>query len=216
MGQTAACRPDFEFTFSQNRRFIDGPCRAAAGPTQPMEHHPTPPAPDRRNFLAKAAATVIGGITIVIPAASGLLVFLDPLRRKSSDGGAVFVTNLAAVPENGEPRKFPVLATRVDAWNRTPDVPVGAVYLQRVAGGAVRALNVVCPHAGCFVDFKSARNNYHCPCHNSSFALDGKVLDPKSPSPRPLDTLETEVRKGTEVWVKFRNFRAGVHEKIPV
>ena len=109
-----------------------------------------------------------------------------------------------------------VLATRVDAWNRTPDVPVGAVYLQRLPDGSVRALTVPCPHAGCFVDYKAARDNFHCPCHNSSFALDGRVLDPKSPSPRPLDSLETEVRGGTEVWVRFRNFRAGVHEKIPV
>ncbi|MFM9079502.1 MAG: ubiquinol-cytochrome c reductase iron-sulfur subunit [Opitutaceae bacterium] len=181
-----------------------------------MEHQPAPPAPDRRNFLAKAAASVIGGITVLVPAASGLLVFLDPLRRKSADGGAVFVANLSAVPESGEPRKFPVLATRVDAWNRAPEVPVGAVYLQRIAGGGVRALNVACPHAGCFVDFKGARNNFHCPCHNSSFALDGKVLDPKRHSPRPLDSLETDVRGGKEVWVKFRNFRAGVPEKIPV
>jgi menaquinol-cytochrome c reductase iron-sulfur subunit len=181
-----------------------------------MEHHPCPPAPDRRNFLAKAAAVVIGGIVTVIPPAAGLLVFLDPLRRKSETGGAVFVANLAAIPESGEPRKFPVLATRVDAWNRTPNVPIGAVYLQRLEGNRVRALNVVCPHAGCFVDFKGTRNNFHCPCHNSSFGLDGKVLDPKSPSPRPLDSLEAEVRNGSEVWVKFQNFRAGVHEKIPV
>ncbi len=183
-----------------------------------MEPHPPPPppAPARRNFLAQAAAAVIGAITLVIPAASGLLVLLDPLRRKPAGGGAVFVANLAAVPAGGEPRKFPVLATRVDAWNRTPDVPVGAVYLQRLPDGGVRALNVACPHAGCFVDYKAARDNFHCPCHNSSFALDGRVLDPKSPSPRPLDSLETEVRGGTEVWVRFRNFRAGVHEKIPV
>ncbi|HEY0883234.1 MAG TPA: Rieske (2Fe-2S) protein, partial [Archangium sp.] len=114
-----------------------------------------------------------------------------------------------------EPRKFSVLATKVDAWNRTPNVPVGAVYLQRLPGNKVRALNVVCPHAGCFVDYKGDKNNFHCPCHNSSFGLDGTILDPKSPSPRPLDALEVEVR-GNEVWVKFQNFRAGVHEKIPV
>jgi len=104
----------------------------------------------------------------------------------------------------------------VDAWSRTPNVPVGAVYLQRVGENKVRALNVVCPHAGCFVDYRPANGNYFCPCHNSSFALDGKILDPKSPSPRGLDELPVEVRNGTEVWVTFQNFRAGVHEKIPV
>jgi menaquinol-cytochrome c reductase iron-sulfur subunit len=174
------------------------------------------PQPERRNFLAKAAAIVVGGVVMVIPALAGLFVFLDPLRRKSEGGGAVLVANLGSLPETGEPRKFSVLATKVDAWNRTPNVPIGAVYLQRLPGDKVRAFNVVCPHAGCFVDYRSKQNHYFCPCHNSSFSPDGKILDPKSPSPRPLDELPVEIRKGGEIWVKFQNFRAGVHEKIPV
>lgn len=174
-----------------------------------------PPQPDRRNFLSKAAAVVIGGLVTVVPGIAGLFVFLDPLRRKTENGGAVLVTSLSALPESGEPRKFSVLATRVDAWNRTPNVPVGAVYLQRLKDNKVRAFNVVCPHAGCFVDYRPKENCYLCPCHDSRFSADGKILDPKSPSPRGLDDLTVEVRKGTEVWVTFQNFRAGVHEKIP-
>lgn len=181
-----------------------------------METCPVPPPNDRRHFLAKAAAIVLGGaITLVAPIA-GLLVAFDPLRRKSAKGAAVRVASLDALPANGEPRKFPILATKVDAWNRSPNVPIGAVYLQRFGNGEVRALNVVCPHAGCFVDFRADKNHYHCPCHNSSFATDGTVLDPKSPSPRPLDKLEVEIRDGTEIWVTFQNFQAGVHQKIPV
>lgn len=181
-----------------------------------MDHSPSSPAPDRRSFLTKAAAIVIGGLITLVPAAAGLFVFFDPLRRKSASGGAVLVASLGSLPENGEPRKFPVLATKVDAWNRSPNVPIGAVYLQRFKDGQVRALNVVCPHAGCFVDFRPAQGHYHCPCHDSTFAPDGKVLDPKSPSPRPLDDLKVEIRNGTEIWVTFQNFRAGTPEKIPV
>jgi menaquinol-cytochrome c reductase iron-sulfur subunit len=174
-----------------------------------------PPRSDRRNFLTKASAVVIGGVLALTAPIAGLFVFLDPLRRKSESGGAVLVASLSALPEDGEPRKFPVLATKVDAWNRSPNVPVGAVYLQRI-GDKVRALNVVCPHAGCFVDFRGEEKKFHCPCHNSSFSVDGKILDPDSPSPRSLDTLQVEIRHGTEVWVKFQNFRAGTDEKIPV
>jgi menaquinol-cytochrome c reductase iron-sulfur subunit len=180
-----------------------------------MDPTPVTPPPDRRNFLVKAAAIVVGAIVSVVPLIGGLFVFLDPLRRKSEASGAVLVTALNSLPENGEPRKFPVLATRVDAWNRTPNVPIGAVYLQRFKDGRVRALNVVCPHAGCFVDFKPGQNHFLCPCHDSRFSVDGKILDPKSPSPRALDELAVEIRHGTEVWVKFQNFRAGTHEKIP-
>lgn len=181
-----------------------------------MDKSDAPPPSDRREFITKATAVVIGGSLAIAPAVAGLCVLFDPLRRKSESGASVLVAHLDSLPENGEPRKFSVLATRVDAWNRTPNVPIGAVYLQRMPDGQVRALNVVCPHAGCFVDYRPVENHYHCPCHNSSFALDGKVLDPKSPSPRQLDELAVELRHGSEIWVTFQNFRAGVHEKIPV
>ena len=176
---------------------------------------PTPP-PDRREFLTKAAAVAIGGAITVVAPVAGLCVFLDPLRRKSEAGASVLVASLKSLPEAGEPKKFPVLATKVDAWNRTPNVPVGAVYLQRLKDNKVRALNVVCPHAGCFVDFRAAQGHYHCPCHDSSFSLDGHILDPKSPSPRSLDELPVEIRGDGAIWVTFQNFRAGTHEKIPV
>lgn len=179
-------------------------------------HAHVPPSGTRRDFFAKAGSIVIGAALMVVPAVSGLLVFLNPLRRRgqAAAGDAVRVAALRALPENGEPRKFPVLATRVDAWNRTPNVPVGAVYLRKVGPNEVKAFNVACPHAGCFVDFRADKNHYLCPCHNSSFSLDGRVLDPKSPSPRPLDELPVEIRGDGEVWVKFQNFRAGTKDRI--
>lgn len=180
-----------------------------------MEPSPVSPPPGRRNFLTKALAVAIGSVLGLVPAIAGLFVLFDPLRRKSEAGAFVKVGPLSAVPENGAAQKFQVLKTKTDVWNVTPDQPVGAVYLQRIAGGGVRALNAKCPHAGCFVNFKAGdAMHYHCPCHNSSFAMDGKILDPNSPSPRALDELPAEVR-GTDVYVRFQNFRVGVKEKEP-
>lgn len=160
---------------------------------------------------------VIGGSLAVAPVAAGLCVLFDPLRRKSAEVAAsVLVANLSSLPESGEPRKFTVIVTVTDAWNRTPNVPVGAVYLQRLEDNKVRALNVVCPHTGCFVNYRAENNDYFCPCHSSRFSIDGQILDPNSPSPRPLDELPVEIRNGTEIWVTFQNFRAGTREKIPV
>jgi menaquinol-cytochrome c reductase iron-sulfur subunit len=173
--------------------------------------------PDRRGFLKKLAANVLGAIITIVPLTAGLAVWLDPARRKTKAGGQlVRVAALSALPEDGVPRKFTVLASRVDAWNKSPEAAIGAVYLRRIRGEKKpRAFNVVCPHAGCFVDFMESKSNFLCPCHNSTFALDGKINDPKSPSPRGLDELEVEVRNNSEVWVKFQNFRAGVADKIP-
>ncbi len=172
------------------------------------------PVSDRRGFFKKAAAVVIGGIAGLVPALAGLMVWLDPLRRKAAAGSAVKVTTLDALPADGIPRKFPVLADRTDAWNKYLHVPVGAVYLRRTTGDKVEALNVVCPHAGCFVDFRGDSGQFHCPCHNSTFALDGGIANPSSPAPRGLDSLQAEVRNG-EVWVAFQNFKAGQKEKVP-
>jgi menaquinol-cytochrome c reductase iron-sulfur subunit len=177
------------------------------------EHIQSAP-PDRRSFLKKAI-TVISGAVAVLPAiGAGLIAFLDPLRRRGSQGLWARVASLEALPADGIPRKFTVFMDHVDAWNKAKNVPVGAVYLRRIKEQEVQALNVVCPHAGCFVELK--KDAYGCPCHNSSFDLDGSIRDPKSPSPRALDKLAVELRNGSEVWVQFQNFQAGKKEKVPV
>jgi len=172
--------------------------------------------PDRRGFLARSGAFILGGLASVVPVLSGLWVLLDPLRRTSRDAGVVFVTFLNALPEDGVPRKFNVVSDRVDAWNTHRNIPVGAVYLRRTADKVVAALNVVCPHAGCFVNVAPDKSAFLCPCHKSTFALDGKVNDPSSPSPRGMDDLEVEIRAGDQVWVRFLNFQTGHKEKIPL
>lgn len=181
-----------------------------------MEPHTTP----RRGFFKQFVTALIGGFLALAPFAAGLAVFLDPLRRSRSKRGFVKVASLEAVPADGLPRKFSVLADKQDAWNKLKNAPVGAVYLRR-SGDDVQALNVICPHAGCFVDFKTGANDepaahFFCPCHNSSFALDGSIDDEKSPSPRPMDALETEIRSDNEVWVRFQNFRTAQKKKEPL
>jgi menaquinol-cytochrome c reductase iron-sulfur subunit len=170
----------------------------------------------RRGFLKKAGAVCLGALAMLTPLVSGLMVILDPLRRKSEQNAFIRVTSLRSVPEDGLPRKFVVVASHADAWNRNPAVPVGAVYLRRTGPSSVEAFNVVCPHLGCFVDFVPARKEYVCPCHNSIFALNGKISDPKSPSPRSLDELEVQIRNENEVWVRFQNFLTGHETRIPV
>src|SRR5262249_50095213 len=126
------------------------------------------------------------------------------------------VTTLDALPADGVPRKFPVIAAKSDAWSKFPDAPIGAVYLRRTKDDKVEALNAVCPHAGCFVDFSAERGIFRCPCHDSSFALDGKIAGAKSPSPRALDALDVKVDTDGAVWVTFQNFIAGRADKVPV
>jgi len=169
----------------------------------------------RRSFLAGLGAIVVGGLASIVPLAAGATALLDPLRKRSSASDMVLVTRLSTVPDDGSPKKFTVTADRTDAWSSQRNTPVGAVYLRRTDSG-VAALNVVCPHAGCFVGLADDSTRFACPCHKSSFDLDGMVNDPASPAPRDMDALDVEVRNGDEVWVRFQNFLSGRSEKTPV
>jgi len=181
-----------------------------------MKPTDAPEQPERRDFLTKTAAVALGTVAALVPAGVGLVTVFDPLRRRSAAGGPVLVTTLSALPNDGKPRRFQIIADREDAWNKFPQVPVGAVYLRRVDETKVEALNVTCPHAGCPVEFKPATQSFLCPCHDSKFKLDGTLADPESPSPRGLDTLAVEIRNGAEVWVTFQDFEAGKAKKIPL
>jgi menaquinol-cytochrome c reductase iron-sulfur subunit len=170
------------------------------------------PTSERRGFLAKAGALFCGGLVCLVPTLSGLAVFFDPLRRKNQFGKYLRVASLDALPDDGIPREFPVIAAHVDAWNRSLE-PIGAVYLRRIKGQETpECLTATCPHAGCFIDFDEQTNTFKCPCHNSVFEADGQLIEP-SPSPRSMDTLECRVDK-QEILVKFQNFNTGKTEKV--
>lgn len=172
--------------------------------------------PDRRNFFVRAAAVVVGGMVTVFPPLAGLGMFLDPLRRKSRSAEFIKVADLDEIPADGIPRAFSLSADRSDAWNFYPNEPVGAVYLRRTEDSEKpEALSAICPHLGCFVDFRAPAGVFKCPCHESSFEPNGARVDPEHcPSARDLDSLEVEVRNGTEVWVKYQKFKGGTAEKI--
>jgi menaquinol-cytochrome c reductase iron-sulfur subunit len=183
----------------------------------PDPHPTTVGTPPRRNFLKQFVTGVLGAVVGLVPGLAGLLVILDPLKRKSTaSGDALLVTRFSGLPADGIPRRFQVFADRVDAWNTYKNIAVGAVYLRRGPDNQVTALNASCPHAGCSVSFVGERGHFLCPCHDSLFSVDGAIADPKSPSPRALDALEVEVRNNEEVWVKFRNFQPGHKAQLPV
>ena len=193
-----------------------------------MHNLSEPEQSDRRDFLKKACCVAMGGALGAVPVAAGVGFYLDPLVRAPKGGQAglkVRVATLDALPQDGVPRQFKVLASQVDAWMKTPETPIGAVVLTRTNDPQkpVRAFNVACPHAGCFVayvakipDYSPDTPGYFCPCHNSSFKLDGQIARAGSPAARGLDELECFVQNGNEVWVLYQNFQAGTAEKVPL
>jgi len=184
--------------------------RIAPGDTS----QPDVPGEPRRGFLGMAAAVFLAALAYVPPLIAGLCALVHPLRQKGKGGRFYRLARLENLPEDGTPHRVPVIADREDAWTRYAQEPIGAVFLMRT-GNEVKAIHVVCPHAGCFVNYDAQQKKFFCPCHNASFDLSGRRLEANSPSPRDLDTLEVDTRRLPEVWVQFQNFRTGTSEKVP-
>jgi len=178
---------------------------------------PTDSADERRNFLVKLAAGTIGVVLGIFPVAAGALTIFDPLiGKKKTAGKKIRVATVDQLPADGTPIRVPIVADLVDAWNREPNQPIGAVYLRKL-GDQVVAFNAICPHAGCFVGHAADRNVFQCPCHTSAFELDGARVMP-SPSPRDLDKLvvdEDQLAATGEIWIDFVNYYSGKEQQIP-
>jgi menaquinol-cytochrome c reductase iron-sulfur subunit len=182
----------------------------------------------RRSFLVRFTAVVVGGLVAIFPFAAGLGVLLNPLRGrgdgvgKSSDDDLHFVRigPLDLLPADGTPRQFTLTADVVDAWTHSPGQRVGSAFLSRSGSEkepAVTALSSACPHLGCAVDFVASADQFQCPCHESAFAQDGKRLF--GPSLRGLDPLPVKLVEANgqmEIWVAPEKFRTGIAERVRI
>ncbi len=125
------------------------------------------PQVSRRDFLKLAVQGLLGASALL--GLGGLLRFLA-----APDGAA-------------QPSEFDLgPAAKYPAGSRTPIPEANALLLHTGAG--FRALSLVCTHLGCTV--KPAPEGFACPCHNSHYDPDGKVV--KGPAARPLQTLRVK------------------------
>jgi menaquinol-cytochrome c reductase iron-sulfur subunit len=188
----------------------------------------------RRNMLVQVVTTLISIVLVAVPATLGGLFFLDPILRrrqaakrgdnagrKDAEGFIRLNITREIVPADGTPVSFTVTDDMSDAWNQFRDVPVGSIWLRKVGDGPILAFNSICPHLGCSVDFRRAQNDFFCPCHTSSFSLDGEKTN--EVPPRDMDSLEVSMRTngkedpaGNEIWVRYQKFRGATAEKIPI
>ena len=186
---------------------------------EPQTNPPEEPKEDRRDFLQKAACVALGGAATLVPVGSAITVLVSPLFEESAGGLAVRLTSIDSLEVGGPPQLFKVVTERKDAWTRHTSSEVGSVFVQRTGPGKTAGdflvFNSTCPHLGCAVEYMDGDGNYSCPCHDSTFATTGEVLNQSSPSPRGLDSLEVEIRED-ELWVTYVNFKANVAEKLPI
>ncbi|WP_231943070.1 QcrA and Rieske domain-containing protein [Calothrix sp. NIES-3974] len=57
------------------------------------------------------------------------------------------------------------------------------------------AVNPICTHLRCIVDWEAEENIFLCPCHASEFTTEGKVQN--EPATKLLSTYKTKIEKNT-------------------
>ncbi|MCP5061134.1 MAG: Rieske (2Fe-2S) protein [Ignavibacteriae bacterium] len=70
----------------------------------------------------------------------------------------------------------------------------GKFYLSRLADGGFIAMSLKCTHLGCSVGWNESENKFICPCHSSSFKINGDVISP--PAPSALELLPIIIENG--------------------
>ena len=184
----------------------------------------------RRNFMVEFLAAAIGVVVGAVPAITGGLFFLHPLFKgkdkknadttsrpdapvKDDKGRLKTSVTLESLPDDGTPLQLKMLDDIVDAWNLFPNQEIGSIWIRKV-GNQVIAFNTICPHLGCAVEHRAAKGDFYCPCHLSSFDLDGKTQN--EIPPRDMDTLDVAVKNDGTVWVKYEKFRGAISEKVSI
>ena len=78
-------------------------------------------------------------------------------------------------------------------------MPEEKIFILRDKDKGFAVASAVCTHLGCTVQHFNTDGSFHCPCHGSVFAPDGKVLH--GPAPRPLDWLEVTLARDGQLRV---------------
>jgi len=175
--------PSDEFLDEVRRRMIES------------ENAPAPdPGVSRRALLR-------GGIAAAGVAAAGVAgAALDHAVLRPGNPELASQSELA--PDNGE--WVPVVASSSLGPGRVHRfVTSGAVGFVSEKDGVPFAVSGACTHLGCLLQSNAQGTRLDCPCHNTAFSNDGKVMFSQLPtSPGPLPRIRARHRDGNvEVFV---------------
>lgn len=122
---------------------------------------------------------------------------------------------LAACSPKTEKSESSTMPKRADGFQSVGTVAElnqkGQILNKQFAGGSVlvvsnpanpktmTAVNPICTHKGCTIEWKADKKAFVCPCHQAEFSLDGKVL--QGPAKKALSTYSAKI-EGDVVLVK--------------
>lgn len=120
----------------------------------------------------------------------------NPNRIKPVAGFAAFVKENADVVAQFVGKRF-----AAEKLSELADLAPGEARLVKYEGqqlaiykdeqGGIHALNPVCTHAKCIVDWNNAEKTWDCPCHGARYSVDGTVLT--GPARHALEKVDISI-----------------------
>jgi len=148
------------------------------------------PGATRRTFYLE----LVYGLQAIMGAAlagiAGVYLFFPPKAKSESEW--VDAADLTKLPLNA-PEEVAFQRKRVDGWKITSEK--ATAWVVKRSDTQVVAFAPQCTHLGCAYHWDESNHNFLCPCHTSTFSIDGKVLS--GPAPRPLDRYAVKIDGST-------------------
>ena len=141
---------------------------------------------NRRTFHLICIYVIWAAIAVVLAIPAAIYLLWPPRPRKGQDwteAGTLRELKL------GTPSELVFRKNRVDGWKVTSEK--STAWVVRKSANEIIAFAPQCPHLGCAYHWVASKSEFLCPCHASTFSLEGQVLT--GPAPRALDRLELKV-----------------------
>lgn len=148
---------------------------------------------ERRVFFLSFIFSIVGIIAAALGLPALAYLFFPPKTSKVAnwvDAGSI------ADLKVGQPEELTFRRLQVDGWKIKSEK--ATAWVLKLADNDIVAYSPWCTHLGCAYHWDPQRNEFLCPCHNSVFAVDGKVVS--GPAPRPLDRYEVKL-EANELWL---------------
>jgi len=140
----------------------------------------------RRNFFVGVMYGLWGLMTAALSIPSLLYLMARPRMRRQ--GEWVTIGDVSRLPTN-VPVEMAFRRNRVDGWKVVSET--NTAWVLKVSDSNLVAYAPQCTHLGCAYHWDPRRSGFICPCHNSIFSIDGKVLE--GPAPRGLDRYQVRI-----------------------
>ena len=142
--------------------------------------------PTRRNFYVAAVYAIWAAIAAALSIPAFVYLFFPPKLRKQQEW--IEVGDVSKLAPNA-PVEMAFRRNFVDGWKMTSEK--STAWVVKKPDGGITAFGPQCTHLGCAYHWDEGKNDFLCPCHNSLFAIDGKVIS--GPAPRPLDRYAVKI-----------------------